>query len=129
MNMYDCRKRALLFDSVIIAVIVAILTVGVPQIPIINNWNLPGILACMIALVLLIIKDVILKNGSIGKRVFNIHIVDKTTQDKPKISQLVLRNITLIIWPVEVYFLFYKHQERLGDKWANTEVVAIKIEK
>ena len=67
-----------------------------------------------------VFKDVI--NGqSIGKRILKIKVVD-LSGNVPKLPNLIIRNITILIWPVEaILVLLYK--ERLGDRLAKTKVV------
>lgn len=51
-------------------------------------------------------KDVF-NGASIGKHIMKIRIVDENNQ-KPSVHKLILRNLTLGIWPLEVYFLLNK---------------------
>ena len=67
-------------------------------------------------------KDVI--NGqSIGKRIMKIKVVDLNC-NKPSLFNLIIRNITILIWPVEAIFVLLD-KERLGDRLAKTKVVCI----
>ena len=65
-------------------------------------------------------KDVF-NGASIGKHIMKIRIVDENNQ-KPSVHKLILRNLTLGIWPLEVYFLLNK-KIRFGDKITNTKVI------
>lgn len=68
-------------------------------------------------------KDVI--NGqSIGKRIVKIKVVD-TAGNKPKLFNLIVRNITILIWPIEALLILLE-KKRLGDRLAKTEVVDAK---
>ena len=67
-------------------------------------------------------KDVI--NGqSIGKRIMKIKVVD-LNENKPSLFNLIVRNITILIWPIEA-LLVLLDKERLGDRLAKTKVVCI----
>ena len=58
-------------------------------------------------------KDVI--NGqSIGKRIMKIKVVD-LNGNKASLFNLIIRNITIFIWPVEA-LLVLLNKERLGDR-------------
>lgn len=65
-------------------------------------------------------KDVF-NGASVGKRIVKIRVVGENNQ-KPTTYKLILRNLTLVIWPLEVYFLLNK-KIRFGDKITNTKVV------
>ena len=66
------------------------------------------------------LKDVI--NGqSIGKRIMKIKVVD-LNENKPSLFNLIVRNITILIWPVEAIFVLLD-KERLGDRLAKTKVI------
>ncbi|MBE6571828.1 MAG: RDD family protein [Ruminococcaceae bacterium] len=65
-------------------------------------------------------KDVV--NGqSVGKRIMKIKVVDMDG-NKPSIFNLIIRNITIFIWPVEA-ILVLLNKQRLGDILAKTKVV------
>lgn len=65
-------------------------------------------------------KDV-LGGQSIGKRLTKIKVVD-FNGNKPRVLNLIVRNITILIWPIEALLVFLGKQ-RLGDKLAKTKVV------
>ncbi len=65
-------------------------------------------------------KDII--NGqNIGKRIMKIKVVD-LNENKPSLFNLIVRNITILIWPVEA-LLVLLDKERLGDRLAKTKVI------
>lgn len=66
-------------------------------------------------------KDVFFKKRSIGKRIANIKIVTVNGKE-PKVIQLILRNITFFIWPLEIFMLLIDRQ-RIGDILAKTRIV------
>lgn len=70
---------------------------------------------------LMLIKDLIFKNQSIGKRIFHLKIV-KNNNQLPKLFDLILRNITLPIWPIEfIMLLIFKR--RIGEYITGTKVM------
>lgn len=74
---------------------------------------------------LLVFKDVY-RASSLGKKIMKLKVVDKGNENQAVTTKrLLFRNLFLIIWPIEVYFLFISsRRERLGDKYANTKVIA-----
>lgn len=71
-----------------------------------------------------LLKDI--RGGiSIGKRVLKIAVRDITNSDIiPGIFRLIIRNITTIIWPIEL-ILVVLAQRKLGDKIARTQVIKV----
>ena len=65
-----------------------------------------------------IIKDIF--GRSLGKRIMGIKIV-RVDGRKPSIIRLILRNITISIWPVEIVLLLLG-KEKLGDRLAKTRL-------
>ena len=72
--------------------------------------------------VLFLLKDSC-HGASFGKHIMKIKVVDENNQ-RPAFFSLFLRNITLIIWPVELYLLF-AHGTRLGEKLTNTKMIEL----
>lgn len=60
---------------------------------------------------------------SIAKRVTKLQVVDNRTGKAASVMQCFLRNLTIVIWPVEVLITFFNSQRRLGDFIAGTRVV------
>ena len=76
----------------------------------------------LIASVILVIKDS-LKGQSIGKRVLKLQVISANGENvNASIGALILRNIFIIIWPVEL-LLMIAGQERIGDRIAKTKVM------
>lgn len=95
----------------------------------INNDNIAQIgqhvfSVMFITLLIYMAKDCI-DGVSIGKWVMGIRVRDeKNASEIPSIGRLFLRNISVIIWPVEFLILISStDKKRLGDKFANTIVV------
>lgn len=75
----------------------------------------------MIAMALIMFKDTIFNNKGIGKSLLNLEIV---SYDGTKITivKTILRNITVIIWPVEAIMIVL-FNKRIGDIIFKTKVV------
>lgn len=68
-----------------------------------------------------LLKDVLGINA--GKRLFKIKIYQRGSDMEATKKQKILRNITLLIWPMEVIVLLAsKDDKRLGDLLAHTMV-------
>lgn len=67
-------------------------------------------------------KD-ILNGQSIGKRLLKLQVIDNVTKTVASPLKCLLRNITIIIWPVEVIVVLFTPARRLGDRIANTSVL------
>ena len=78
------------------------------------------LISLLIVLSGFILKDII-GGRSIGKRVTKIKVVKKTGL-KASWPRLILRNITILIWPIEALLLLIG-KERIGDFIAETKVV------
>lgn len=74
--------------------------------------------------IILFLKDIPFKNG-IGKKIYKINIISRKTKKEATLFQLLFRNITLIIFPIEIIVLIFSHNDmRLGDRLAGTMVIA-----
>jgi uncharacterized RDD family membrane protein YckC len=68
-----------------------------------------------------LLKD-IFKGRSIGKRLFGLRVIDKNNNNNvPGIIRLMLRNLTILIWPIELLMLITT-KRRIGDIIAKTNV-------
>ena len=75
-----------------------------------------------ISLLLLLFKDFMFKNTSIGKRIFKLKVA-KTDGTNLMIVDVIKRNIPIIILlPVEALLLIINNR-RIGDIWAKTAIV------
>ncbi len=125
MNLYHSRKWAIIIDLLAIAVIGSLVTFWMPgdNIEFVFFPSVKNFFANLVVYVSFLLKDVLFRNASIGKKTFNLSIVSQFNGEKPNIWRIILRNITLVIWPVEVYLVLYKQKTRLGDRLAKTKVV------
>jgi len=76
------------------------------------------VVLCYIAI---LFKDFFFR--SVGKRALNLKIVDRSNIEILRNFNLVLRNVTLFIWPVDLIFWIVKKDVRIGDVISNTKVV------
>lgn len=68
-------------------------------------------------------KDLIFKNASIGKKALNLKVVTNNNE-VPKKSQLIIRNITLLIWPIDFLVLLIT-KRRIGEIITKTKVIEV----
>lgn len=81
----------------------------------------------IIALLGMVCKDAL--KISVGRFVFKYEINSWKTGEKATVLQKIVRNITLVVWPVEVIVLLAsKNGRRLGDMMAGTVVVSKRIQ-
>jgi uncharacterized RDD family membrane protein YckC len=67
-----------------------------------------------------------LENGqSIGKKVMKISVVDTRTGVPCTFGQSFIRNVVLMLGIIDWIFIFGEKRQRLGDKAANTMVIAV----
>lgn len=76
-----------------------------------------------IIMILVTIKDLIFKNASIGKRLLHLKVVTEKNEI-PKLYQLIIRNITLFIWPIDI-IVFAITKKRIGEIVTETKVINI----
>ena len=118
----------------IFAAIIDILIIAIVFIPVIiyslvfNTSEVFMAIAFIIMHSLFICKDLLYRNRSIGKRRCNLVIV-KDNGDAPSEFQLVLRNIFLMFWIVDLFVILtnQKHK-KIGDFICNTMVVRLNDE-
>lgn len=72
-------------------------------------------------------KDGVL-GQSIAKRICDLQVIDRKTKQAAGPLKCLVRNLTLMAWPLELLFLLVTKNRRLGDFMANTEVVQYKQE-
>lgn len=75
--------------------------------------------------ILMVCKDLVFRNASIGKKILKLKIVNESNC-MPNIAIVVLRNIFFLIWPIEVIVLLVKGK-KIEDIIFKTKV--IKVEK
>ncbi len=134
------RIASMAIDHVIISIIVMIITLpimlgklsGSFEISHYTNHNSidygNAIYFMIFAMAIYICKDCI--NGrSIAKRILGHEVIDRKTKLVADPLKCLVRNLFIIIWPVEVIMVLINPSRRLGDKVAGTEVVYFDKEK
>ena len=72
---------------------------------------------------LILSKDLICKNASIGKRIFKIKVV-RTDGSPIRTVDLIKRNLPILFMlPIEIFMVMI-NSRRFGDLWSKTVVIA-----
>lgn len=75
----------------------------------------------IIVIFCILFKDLMFRNQSIGKKLFKLRI-STTNDDTPNWVILILRNLTVIIWPIEIILILI-YNRRIMDLILKTQVV------
>jgi hypothetical protein len=59
---------------------------------------------------------------SAAKRILKLAVVDKNSGAAASSLQCVVRNLFVIVWPVEVIVALFNQQQRIGDRVARTKL-------
>lgn len=66
-------------------------------------------------------KDIF--NGrSPAKRILKLQVIDAKTNEVATPLKCLIRNLTIVIWPIEVIFILIDPKRRIGDKIAGTRI-------
>ena len=84
-------------------------------------FNDMGIISLIIMLIMYILRD-IFSERSLGKRVMELHIIDKNTCKPPSAKQKIIRNLFIIIGTFDIIVLLVKG-ESMGDIVSGTSIV------
>ena len=83
------------------------------------------IVVTLIGLVVHSLKDII-KGASIGKRILGLAVRNSSNPSEvPPVSKLILRNIFMLLWPIEFLVLIFS-TKKLGDRIAGTDVYSLR---
>jgi uncharacterized RDD family membrane protein YckC len=102
----------------IIFMICRIATLSIFSSSIINPWTI----GYGIFMFLLLNKDYY-NSRSIGKRITGYKVVDNISGLSASKIQCLIRNITTLLWPIEIALLLTNSSRRLGDFIAGTKVI------
>lgn len=69
-----------------------------------------------------VLRDLIFRGRSVGKRLFKLHILDKNTNETASKKQKIIRNLFFFVYFVDGIVLI-STKESIGDRIANTIVV------
>ena len=75
--------------------------------------------------VMFVLRDVIFKGRSLGKRIFGLYVYDKNSLEKASAKQCFLRNIFFIIYAIDGIILIATGKT-VGDRVAGTMVMTKK---
>lgn len=88
------------------------------------NISIISVLSFLLSFFIMIIfKDVVWKNASIGKKIFKLIVVNnESTETSNNMIVHIKRNVTLLLLPIEVILIIVNNR-RIGDIFANTSVI------
>ena len=118
---FDKRIMSILIDVTIIIVGIPILLIPLLFIFGLANDVLSRVLLLSLIYSLLLCKD-LFQGQSIGKRIVKLR-VKNVDNSRASLYKLVLRNLFIIIWPIEFIMCFINPQRRLGDIVVRTKLV------
>ena len=75
----------------------------------------------LIVIIVYFCKD-ILKAKSPAKRILGLQVLDYKTDKPASKAQTIIRNLTIPLWPIEVFFTLFSKNRRFGDLLAGTKV-------
>ena len=84
------------------------------------NLNVTFI-AGILAFIIYFSKD-ILNGKSPAKRLLGLQVIDLKTGQPASKLQTIIRNITVPIWPLEVLYILFSKNRRIGDLLAGTKL-------
>lgn len=121
MNIKSKRILAWIIDWFICCAIANIFAMAL-----MHNINPISILLCVLVVLAcfatFICRDVILTEGSVGKQIFKLQILDSETGGKPSVKQRIVRNIFSLIYPIDGLALLISGQS-IGDRASMTFTV------
>lgn len=82
-----------------------------------------GILLPLLVFAAIVLRDVLGRGRSLGKRIMKLYILDKTTLQRPRTSQLILRNVFVPLYLIDGILLLSTGRS-LGDMAAETVVLS-----
>ena len=127
-KMNSKRIGAFFIDFIIIALIYDIPFIIFVMLPMLQGNNISNVimprtfLCVFFAFILLVFKDVF-KNGSLGKKIMKLKIIDSETKENASFGKRILRNITWILSWIEI-IVYLASNKRIGDRLAKTDVVS-----
>lgn len=85
------------------------------------SWNTLPVLPFPILTFALMNKD-FFGARSVAKRIFGYRVLDLNTKEAASPLKCMLRNITIVVWPIEPVILLFSPRRRLGDLIAGTTI-------
>lgn len=75
------------------------------------------------AMIFVILNKDFFNGQSISKRIYGYRIIDIKTNQTANETKCMLRNITMILWPIEALMILINPTRRLGDIIAGTKLI------
>ncbi len=113
------RLLAFIIDLFIVIVIIIISGVAF-SLASIESENMPLIM--ILVMYLSFCSKDMFKGQSIGKRVLNIRVANMQSGKNATFFQCFIRNLTVLIWPIEVFMILRNPERRLGDYVVGTKI-------
>jgi uncharacterized RDD family membrane protein YckC len=114
------RMGAYLTDLCLLILLAVILTLPVEYFQIKHD----AIVFYPILFGLMYLIDKRTKGQSLGKNNLKIKVVDSKSLSRATLLQIVIRNIFRLV-PFDIFFIFGKKRQRLGDKLSGTIVINV----
>lgn len=118
------RLVAAIIDDFLFTIIMVLAIMGFALIN--QHGEIVVLIVFLVIMILFLLKDLI-KGRSIGKLIMGIAV--RSFEDPTRIPEkwrLIIRNLFLLMWPVDLFVMFFNHQgQRLGDKIAGTIVIKV----
>lgn len=80
-----------------------------------------------LSLVTYLNKD-IARGRSLGKRLLGYAVVSESDERRPRMAVCFLRNLTGIIFPIELIFGFFSPDKKISDYFTKTKIVKVPAE-
>lgn len=91
-----------------------------------DGWGAIIQLALILLVILYFLKDSF-DGRSLAKRITKLQVIDNTTGETASVTKCFIRNVFIIMWPVEVLVSLFSPQRRIGDFVAGTKVVLYNV--
>jgi len=121
-DLWFCMAIIMPFFLLFMILFFLIQTFIYPEIEYFPTYLSVMLLPWLMLLFIILNKD-IASGMSAGKRTFGFKIVDIQTKKEASQLQCMLRNVTMMLWPLEVLMIIINPKRRIGDFIAKTEVV------
>jgi uncharacterized RDD family membrane protein YckC len=127
MNKMTLSKRigSMLLDHLIMTIVIAIFAIPLLIINFFLQRYFDFRLTWPIGILIFIVyfnKD-FFRAKSPAKRIIGLQVVDNSTGEIASRLKCFIRNLTCILWPLEIFVTLFSKQRRIGDLIANTKVV------
>lgn len=127
------RIGAMLLDHIVMCFIIAIMAMPVMSIDFnksLNNTLDPSggidwtLMVMIFGMSLYFNKDII-QGKSLAKRALKQEVINNKTREVASPIKCLIRNITIVLWPIEVIAVLINPSRRIGDFIAGTKIIKI----